>query len=345
MQFSLPRLQALLQDPGIPPRRQAVCDNLSCEERVNAARLQGYEQSLTQDEGLSDDTPFAEAEVSWNGLHDRYFRQAVAVPESVTFTQADPLTARTGIAQAKEDWIVRVERIDKGFKDWEAGSVFPQSAVQCLQEWAATLASAHAAAQPAGKRVNSLAGLGALVGRPSLPAPSDTIEELFDYWNRSVRKDHRPSFVAFEAELAGLLQHDDWPARLCERLGLGHYYFDQEITLAVLRYRVRDVLEAHPGKTCFCAPTVLDSALGEYFHPAPQGCDWRFAAVLDAKAGDNALVAELLHRRIDYSPQHLWRVGTFKRPQIADAELVSLRNAHIARLRRQSGRADFGTPR
>ncbi len=160
-----------------------------------------------------------------------------------------------------------------------------------------------------------------------------------------MRKDHRPSFVAFEAEFAEELKASDWPTRLCVRLGLGHHFIDSEITLGVLRYPVKDVLAAWKDSTCFCAPTVLDSNFGEYFHPTPQGCDWGFAAVLDSRAGDDALVAELLHRRIDYRPEYLWRVGVVNRSPIDDGRLVALRNAHISRLRRQSGRDDFGIPR
>ncbi|MEN9933022.1 MAG: hypothetical protein RIS17_1595 [Pseudomonadota bacterium] len=333
-------------EPGIPVRRQAIFDNLSCEERVSPIRLRGYERFLEEKE-FADDTPFfADKGISWNGLHDTYFRQHVAVSDSVTFAQADELTARPGIAG--EDWIVRVERIDNSFKDWDSDSDVPVgTALKWLREWAASIASAHAAAPASGKRANTLADLGALVGRPNLPSPSETVEELFEYWNISVRKDSRPSFVAFEAELTELLKDDEWPAHLCQRLGLGHHYFDEEITLAILRYRVRDVLEAEAnrGKTCFCAPTVLDSPFGEYFHPAPKDCDWGFAAVLDPAAGDNALVAELLHRRIDYRPEYLWRVGLFKRSPIGDEQLISVRNAHIDRLRRQSNREDFGIRR
>lgn len=343
MLFSLPRLQTLMNEPGIPPRRQAIFDNLSCEERVNAIRLQRYEDflkpKLRDDSEFDREPPDAEPK-SWLNLHKGYFEQCVAIPDSVTFEQADELTARSSIAE--KDWIIRVERIDRGFKRWDKKASGGKTPVDVLQNWAKDLAAAQANKTASGGRVTGgLQGLGAAFGQAT---PSDTIEELFDVWNTEVRRDNRPSFVAFEADLKEQLKGDDWPARLCERLGLGHHY-GEEVTLALLRYQVKEVLSAHRGKTCFCAPTVLDSPFGEYFHPTPQGCDWGFAAVLDAAAGDNALVAELLHRRINYRPQHLWRVGSLHQPDIADAELVSYRNAHIARLRRQSQRADFGIPR
>jgi len=73
MQFSLPRLQALMGEPGIPTRRQAIFDNLSCEERVNPTRLQGYEEFLRRN--LRDDSAFANVLLdantpkSWSDLH------------------------------------------------------------------------------------------------------------------------------------------------------------------------------------------------------------------------------------------------------------------------------------
>lgn len=110
----------------------------------------------------------------------------------------------------------------------------------------------------------------------------------------------------------------------------------------MLRYQVNDVLATCQGQIGFCAPTVLDGGLFEYFHPSPRACDWGVAVILDAAAGDESLVAELLHRRIDYRPEHLLRVGRVNRAPVADADLLPLRNAHVGRLRRQSGRDDFG---
>lgn len=337
MLFTLPRLQALVAEPGIPPRHQAIFDNLSCEERVNPVRLQGYEDFL-KNGGLREDTVFKGVPESWSDLHKRYFEQRVAVADSATFEQADDLTTRPPIAE--NDWIIRVERIDRGFDGWDKKSSGGKTVLDWFGEWTQMLAEART--KKPGSGAGGLKALGTMLGRVK---PPDTIEDLFDYWNDTVRKDNRPSFVAFEADVQEQLKGNDWPVRLCERLGLGHYYLDEEITLALLRYRVRDVLATHRGKTSFCAPTVLDSDFGEYFHPAPQSCDWGFAAVLDAAAGDDALVAELLHRRIEYRPNHLWRVGALRQPRIEDAELVSLRNAHIGRLRRQSRRDDFGIPR
>lgn len=338
MLFTLPRLQVLLTEPSAQPNCQAKLDNLACEERIGGERLKSYQDHLKND--LVDDSPFYGAPNSWAALHERYFRHRVAILDSATFTQASDLTARATIAE--EDWIIRVERLDGAFRDWE-GDPSGKSAIEWLKSWAQTLMDAVAA--PAVSRVSSMADIGALMGKPSKPKPPSTVEELFHYWNTFVRKDHRPSFVAFEAELTEELKASDWPTHLCVRLGLGHHFTDNKIILGVLRYPVKDILVAWKGSTCFCAPTVLDSNFGEYFHPSPQGCDWGFAAVLDPGAGDDALVAELLHRRIDYRPEHLWRVGVVNRSPIDDGQLVALRNAHISRLRRQSGRDDFGITR
>lgn len=336
MQFTLPRLQELLLQPGANASRQAKLDNLACEERVSEARLATYQAFLNHD--LHSDTVFDDEPDSWAALHDRYFRQWVAVPDSVTFEESSEWTAQPTIAE--EDWIIRVERIDVGFSKWEQGGSTGKTAIQWLSEWAQTL-NTPPPSNPAPSRP-SLADLGKLLGRRVRPAPTPTILEIFDYWNGSVRRDHRPSFVAFQAELKDDLAAPDWTERLCVRLGLGHYFCGSELRLALMRYQVSDVLEAFSSQVGFCAPTVLDGGLFEYFHPSPRDCDWGFAAILDAAAGDDALVSELLHRRIDYRPEHLWRVGTVNHTPVAVSDLLPLRNAHVGRLRRQSGRDDFG---
>lgn len=342
MNFSLPQLQQLLDVNGATPSGQAALDNLVCEERVGDARRNAYEDFLR--DKIASGTVFAGGGDSWLALQERYIRQHVVIRDSATFLQSSELTARAQIAE--EDRIIRVERIDAGFRKWEEGASSGKSAVTLFAEWAGALNTPAAPTAPQKAKASGLAALGQMLGRAPKPTPSSTVQELFAYWNNSVRTDHRPSFVAFEAELAADLAAADWSERLCVRLGLGHHFSGGKVTLAVLRYTVRDVLDAYKkDETRFCAPTVLDSRFGEYFHPAPRGCDWGFAAVLDAAANDSALVAELLHRRIDYQPEQLLRVGTVKRNPVTDADLVALRNAHVARLRRQSGRDDFGAIR
>lgn len=336
MKFTLSRLQELISQPGASACRQAKLDNLACEERVSAARLATYQTFLNND--LSPATEFDSRPDSWAALHDRYFRQRVAVPDSVTFLESCEWTARPAIAE--EDWIIRVERIDGAFSKWELGTATGKAAIKWMSEWAQTL-NAPSVPAPASS-MRSLADLGTLLGRPAKPAPAPVILEIFDYWNHSVRRDHRPSFVAFEAELKDDLAASDWAERLCVRLGLGHYFCGSERNLVLMRYQVGDVLATCKGQIGFCAPTVLDSGLFEYFHPSPRDCDWGFAAILDATASDDSLVAELLHRRIDYRPEHLWRVGMINCTPVTDADILPLRNAHVGRLRRQSGRNDFG---
>lgn len=329
MEFTVARLQELLVLPGFDAGQQAKLDSLACEERVSETRLASYQAFLGED--LHPDAAFDGTNESWAARHRRYFQQRVAAPDSVTFAESDEWTARPTIAE--EDWIIRVERIDSAFHKWESEG---ETAVQWLDKWTQPANTSP----PANPRNSGFANLRTLLGRPAKPEPTSAILEIFDYWNGSVRVDHRPSFVAFEAELKDDLAASDWAERLCVRLGLGHHFFGSEVTLAVLRYQVNDVLATCQGQIGFCAPTVLDSEFSDYFHPAPRACDWGFAATLDAAAGDESLVAELLHRRIDYRPEHLLRVGTVNRAPVAD--LLPLRNAHVGRLRRQSGRDDFG---
>ncbi len=110
MLFTLPRLQVLLTEPSAQPNRQAKLDNLACEERIGGERLKSYQDHLKND--LGDDAPFYDVPNSWAALHERYFRQQVAVPDSATFTQASDLTGarrcrgKTG-SSGWSDWMER----------------------------------------------------------------------------------------------------------------------------------------------------------------------------------------------------------------------------------------------
>ena len=341
MHFNLPPIQELLSKSDLDIARRAILDNLTCEERVDDARLNAYEEFIRPN--VKGNILLYGSRDSWSALHDRYFWEKVAIPNSVTFNPRNILTHRKMIAE--EDWIIRMERIDGGFKEWDAGTSAGKSSIQILTEWTEKSHKSASTLPPKTGR-GSLSDLGAMLGVPTKPTPSATVQDLFDYWNTTVRKDHRPSFVAFQAELKNDLNQPDWAERYCIRLGLGHYFTDAPVTLALMRYQVSDVITAISADlSSFCAPTVLDGRFFEFFHPSPQGCDWGFAALLNSQLGDDHLASELLHRRIDYKPEHLWRIATINQPKIANTYLQDLRNTHVRRMRRTCNRDDFGVVR
>ncbi|GAB6043154.1 hypothetical protein [Endothiovibrio diazotrophicus] len=53
-------------------------------------------------------------------------------------------------------------------------------------------------------------------------------------------------------------------------------------------------------------------------------------------------MAELIHARISYRPEHWIRVGTFNRPVIGDGEVNRLRQRHLRTLRGTKGFEDYG---
>ncbi|WP_144428267.1 hypothetical protein [Azospirillum thiophilum] len=167
---------------------------------------------------------------------------------------------------------------------------------------------------------------------------------LIFHWNG--KRDNRPMFAAFADEVADDADADDWVHRLRSRLGLGHItpYGTNSILVALMRYPVKAVLDATPRAeraSCFAVPTALDGPLNPYFFPAPAELRYGRALSLHSDSDCRRLTAEVLHRRIDYAPDHLIDVAEVRRvDDILD--LIGRRNQHLACLRRQPGCATFG---
>jgi hypothetical protein len=168
-------------------------------------------------------------------------------------------------------------------------------------------------------------------------------------WNENARSQDRPSFVAFYGELQEDVEADDWPHRVRNRLGLAHYgppASRPRIPVALMKYPVHEILDAAGGAPSFAWPTVLDGPLNSHFFPAPgAGLTFGRTLALEPDPECESLVAELLHRRMDYRPEHLYRVGFVDRPippHQRGPAFAELRNAHLFCLRYESGREDFG---
>ena len=94
---------------------------------------------------------------------------------------------------------------------------------------------------------------------PAARATVPALHELTDFFNHE-RNDGRQTFVAFAAEFPGLERRSDWAEHMCERCGLDHFFRDTEVTLALFRCRVQEVLDqathAGAGAALFAVPTV-----------------------------------------------------------------------------------------
>ena len=155
----------------------------------------------------------------------------------------------------------------------------------------------------------------------------------------------RPAFVAFKSEVAGAA---DWLMRLRNRMGLGHYQPapGQRQAFGLMEYLVKDVIaEWHPleprgAVRPFAFPTVLDGkGVSSYFFPSPRNLPSSFAVDLNGPGRDP--IREMLHVRITYKMHHLTRVGELVGP-LPPIKLAAARDAHLERLRRDSGRGNFG---
>lgn len=158
----------------------------------------------------------------------------------------------------------------------------------------------------------------------------------------------RPAFISFKSEVETDLKEADWLLRLRNRMGLGHYdpAQGQAQAFGLMEYLVKDVitewqpLESRGAARPFAYPTVFDSKPNCYFFPSPRDLPSSFAVDLDGP-GRNP-IREMLHIRITYRPHHLVRVGELVGP-LSPIRLAAARDGHLERLRRDSGRADFGT--
>lgn len=175
------------------------------------------------------------------------------------------------------------------------------------------------------------------------------LKHFLDGWNRA--RDNRPSFATFLDEVQVEVESGDWQHQLRDRLGLGFYPHGARCPVALMRYSLAEVLQAarHDKRvSSACAlPTVLDGGMHEYFYPVPDGRPYGATLHL-AEGRADLLTAEILHVRIDYRPEHLWKLGWIERPhrlseaQSRDALLRAARDLHLLQLQIDSEREDFG---
>ena len=169
------------------------------------------------------------------------------------------------------------------------------------------------------------------------------VQSFFAAWNQ--RRDARPAFAAFYDEVRHESDGDDWPHALRDRLGLGHYGHAAPLPVALMRYPLADVRSAQarqqPSSAC-ALPTVLDGGMHPFFFPVPREHPYGATVHLRPDRADT-LTAEIVHCRIDYRREHLYRLGTITRPhRLDDGQLREARDLHLLALREACGREDFG---
>ena len=171
------------------------------------------------------------------------------------------------------------------------------------------------------------------------------VRSFFAAWNQ--RRDARPAFAAFYDEVRHESDDEDWPHALRDRLGLGHYGHagGAPLPVALMRYPLADVHSAQarqqPSSAC-ALPTVLDGGMHPFFFPVPREHPYGATVHLRPDRADT-LTAEIVHCRIDYRREHLYRLGTITRPhRLDDGQLREARDLHLLALREECGREDFG---
>lgn len=153
-------------------------------------------------------------------------------------------------------------------------------------------------------------------------------------------------YASFYDEVQVDVNHAEWPLVVRNRLGLVHYgsFGPRPWYVALMRYSMSEVLEASAssGHKACALPTVLDGGMHEFFFPAPRESPYGVAMQLDPTRSVS-LTSELLHHRIEYRPEHIYRIGQLiEVALLSDALFAEVRNSHLLALRASTHREDFG---
>lgn len=170
-----------------------------------------------------------------------------------------------------------------------------------------------------------------------------SLKKFVEDWNDA--RLNWPMFGASYTNVKNEADADDWPHLLRDRLGLGYEGSTAApIPVALMRYPAKLVLDKakkdNRVAAGFALPTALDGDLNPYYFPAPTGRP--YGATLNLAATfDDRLTAEILNLRIDYKPEHVWKVGYIRRP-LSFGPLRKRRDQHLQLLRSKTQSSDFG---
>lgn len=256
----------------------------------------------------------AGAFVDWNAGHSSYVKEQVNVDRNGiarTF-DSDNKLAQFGSLEENQ-WLLRVERLNRAFA----------SASQLTGFDALERAVSHSQA-----------------GDPTAQA---ALDRFMVEWNQ--QRDGRPQFASFKGEVVDEFDSVDWPNKLRDRLGLGHFNpaASGAIEVAVMVYPASCVTrqQRRLGSACtagFSRPTVVDSDLNLFFYPIPLGANYGAALHL-AEGCAGVLTQEVLHLSFDYSREHIKKIGRISSPCQIGMSLSAARNHHLGALKSRG----FGT--
>lgn len=298
------------------PDLTAYAQNYLFEERVSTRRQQDYEAALgDMPEDIDSWDRWHRGEYLWRVIHRE-------VPE--TFTAVNGDAAHSGDL-APEQYLVRVEGLEHALG--ETGFAIDE--------------------------LNTVLEVSRTGSSRRRYGPAEAVDALMQVCESLNRNPFgvRPRFAGFFQDVEDTLAAPDWPNQARDRFGLGHYTAmpGETIPIALMRYRVREVLAAANGKDearhPVCVPTVLDAQFSRFFIPAPRELPYGRTLNLADDENCERKIAEVLHLRVEYRPEHLYKVGAVTQG-LEKAEaigLARLRNNHLFCLQYDSGRNDFGT--
>ena len=329
MEFTNSTLAGLMATPPDELEAAAERANLCMEERIGPVRQSVYEERMDAPEEWED----------WRDNHLRYVQEEVRrrYPLSAAFAGGES-SLGSGIEPNQD--LYRVERVDSLLLTYSTSTGEPVG-VERIRDWIA----ARDTGRPAERTAASLADIGRLVAGDASSPKVAALQELTDLFNEE-RRDGRPSFVAFSAEFPRLEMRADWAQHICERCGLAHFFADGPVTLALFRYKVRDVLDARShadeNATVFAVPTVIDHPMSNVYFTAPRSMAWGHAVGLAPEPDCRHLAAEMIHARMDYRPEHWVAVDTLEMNSLSAAEIARHRETHLDCIRCSPGHSDYG---
>lgn len=297
------------------PALEAYCQNYVFEERVSHGRQTGYEDALKGQAANFD---------AWDRWHrNQYLPQAIHQDVPETFTALNASAAHSGDLD-EDQWLVRIETLKYALRDTSL-------AIDTLQE-ILDVARGTIASGKYGK----IDALDALAG-------------VCDSLNRNPHS-VRPRFAGFLQDVENTLDESDWPDQIRDRFGLAHIdpKAGEAMPVALMRYRVGEVLQAARKKVGavhpICLPTVLDHEFTACFLPAPHQLPYGRTLQLMGDPDCENKIAEVLHLRLAYQPEHIYKIGVVTRPvtTLNNPGIESLRKDHLFCLQYESGRDDFG---
>lgn len=167
-------------------------------------------------------------------------------------------------------------------------------------------------------------------------------------WNTRPDISRNPiSFATFKDEFREDIAATDWPDRLRNKLGLGHYdpAISGPIPVALMEYEVSEVLSqvAYDARIAnpFCAPTSLDTGPWAQFFPSPKQLNFGCPMALETVYSDDALVAEVVHPRLMYKQENFKKIGIIS-SGLPSTDFKEMRDNHLWALRIAADRIDFG---